>query len=88
MGENTMNVAPVLDLSNISKSCPYLSLARQLGLPYGDVLYASEMYSPRGTNIASLIRSRSVLSQLSASDKHLICQLTCAVEAGEIGHGG
>jgi hypothetical protein len=85
--ETTMNVTSDLDLTTISKSYPYLSLARQLGVSYSDVLLASDMYTARSAVVAR-VAAASVLCRLSASNKHLICQLTCAVEAGEISHGG
>jgi hypothetical protein len=80
-----------LDLSNISKSYPYLSLARQLGLPYRDVLLASDLFSLRAPDIVPLPLPPDSLHRMSASDLDKICRLTLRVEwieyEGEIGHG-
>jgi hypothetical protein len=75
-----------LDLTSISKSYPYLSLARQLGLSYSDVLLLSDFYAPKYTT-ATIESITPIRNRINSVSKHLICQLTCAVEAGEIGHG-
>jgi hypothetical protein len=85
--KTTMSVTSDLDLTAISKSYPYLSLARQLGIPYGDVLILSDLYSPKLTVVSSKL-AKPAQDRTSSVNKHLIHQLTCAVETGKIGHGG
>jgi hypothetical protein len=73
------------DLSTLSKSYPYLSLARQLGLSYGDVLLVSDYFDRRGNDITP--PQREAYYMMVPEDRHQVCQLTAAVANGEIGHG-
>lgn len=77
----------MIDLSTLNKSYPYLSLARQLGLDYGDVLIVSDMFTPKPLTIhANVIREAAFL-RVGSNARRDICQVACAVTNGEIGHG-
>ena len=75
----------MLDLSTLSKSYPYLSLSRQLGLSYSDVLLVSDWAQPDCRNLTSGMRD--ALARVGIRNKHAIYQVTAAVATGEIGHG-
>jgi hypothetical protein len=74
----------MIDLTTLSKSYPYLSLARQLGIPYADVLLVSDFYTPSYMLVPGQLGP--VLKRVW-EHRHAICQVTCAVINGEIGHG-
>jgi hypothetical protein len=75
----------MIDLSILSKSYPYLSLARQLGIPYGDVLLISDAYEPKAAPIT--LSTRGAFLRVSQENHRKILHLTAAVANGEIGHG-
>jgi hypothetical protein len=75
----------MIDLSTLSKSYPYLSLARQLGIPYADVLLVSDGYEPKLGPIT--LSTRGVFLRVSQENHRKILHLTAAVANGEIGHG-
>ena len=76
----------MIDLSTLSKSYPYLSLARQLGLPYRDVLLVADYYDCMSNDITPV--QRDARHKVTQKHAHLICHVACAVANGEIGHGG
>lgn len=85
IGKTARKESSMIDLTTISKSYPYLSLARQLGVSYSDVLIVSELYTP-STYLPANPFNEAAMRRVSPH-RHDICQLTCAVVNGEIGHG-
>lgn len=75
----------MIDLSKLSKSYPYLSLARQLKLPYGDVLLLSDFFSNRDHKFNP--HAIGAIHRTPLEDRDLILELSQAIVRGEIGHG-
>ena len=74
-----------IDLSTISKSYPFLSLARQIGVDYSDVLLIAEYFCGAAPHISAA--QRDAVQRVDPINRHKICQVAAAVLNGEIGHG-
>lgn len=76
----------MIDLNTLSKSYPYLSLAKKLGLDYGDVLLVSELYTPSATPVRPQVWE--AVTRVSHAHRYTICHVAAAIANGEIGHHG
>lgn len=79
----------IIDLTKLSKSYPYLSLAHELGLSYSDVLMVSELFQPGGSmHVDQMARVLEVVNRTRPEHKRAIAQVAAAIANEEIGHGG
>ena len=76
----------MIDISRLNKSYPYLSLSRELGLDYADVLIVSDLYTPTPRVPANAL-TEAALFRVGTNGRRDICQVACAVVTGETGHG-
>lgn len=81
----------MIDISTLSKSYPYLSLAKQLGVDYGDVLLVSDLFTPTTppSTVVTLHNPlrKAAYDRLGNRNRTMVCHVACAIANGEIGHG-